>query len=68
MISSITNIQTFVIGYISQQVELEMDLTNNRYFLSKVSGVDIYLNEFDNFIYIVNASTYYLNSNVGNLS
>ena len=30
MISSITNIQTFVIGYTSQQVELEMDLTNNR--------------------------------------
>lgn len=65
MISSITNIQTFVTGYTSQQVELELDLMTNRYFLSKVLGVDIYLNEFDKFIYIVNASTYYLNSNIG---
>ena len=65
MISSITNIQTYVIGYISQQVELEMDITTNRYFLSKILGNNLYLNDFDKFIYIVSASTYYLNSNVG---
>ena len=39
MISSITNIQTYVIGYTSQQVELEMDITTNRYFLSKILGI-----------------------------
>lgn len=65
MISSITNIQTYVIGYTSQQVELEMDITTNRYFLSKILGNNLYLNDFDKFIYIVSASTYYLNSNVG---
>ena len=47
MISSITNIQTYVIGYTSQQVELEMDITTNRYFLSKILGNNLYLNDFD---------------------
>ena len=51
MISSITNIQTYVIGYTSQQVELEMDITTNRYFLSKILGNNLYLNDFDKFIY-----------------
>ena len=50
MISSITNIQTYVIGYTSQQVELEMDITTNRYFLSKILGNNLYLNDFDKFI------------------
>ena len=53
MISSITNIQTYVIGYTSQQVELEMDITTNRYFLSKILGNNLYLNDFDKFIYII---------------
>ena len=55
MISSITNIQTYVIGYTSQQVELEMDITTNRYFLSKILGNNLYLNDFDKFLSLLSA-------------
>ena len=39
MISSITNIQTYVIGYTSQQVELEMDITTNSSIYTAITSL-----------------------------